>query len=638
MQTPTNWFVFNLAVCDVIIVLFPIPYVVLDQYIEWPFKMIGCKYLVMPTMEMFAGVCVLTHTAISFARYAVISKIKVNMALGGRRLTKIFICLIWCLCFLILSVTIMGEFEMDENEKKCMMKWSSDEKQQVYRISVLLLIYVGPMLLTGYSYYKIHNIVDKSFHHVDGFLPYDMLISRRRKKQQMDRMLTVMYFMFAITTLPYHVLMLLWDFKQIEINDDNVHVIRNTYYLVLNVFYVQILTNPCVLLYMGDEYKKELRKLRIYCCMSRDEARILLQSSVRTTCTEVDRNGTFRKRKEPCYDIMVSTTGNVSLYNEALPWNEQFECTMGNEDGGGGGNGINYNKSDSVPLTEYTYYDDEGSPFLDRSPSMMSSRRRSSGKVLNNFARTKYAHDYVDGLSPDEDGVTLPYNIDRRRSSAKSKKGVAKLLVGEDEVQSPYKGDRRRSSAKSNKGIAKILAMEYKENYTEEELKELDEQVSLFSRRRSSIRKKRKDRKNGIAHNTENDNDALSVKYGDKMVYPKTKLIKNKLEPSLGAIVHIDGQEKTEKSSLLERTLLNRRRNSPSVLNIDIHINTKVVIGKNKVVTIDENNNTRSLFTIPELRNSLIFENEEAQAGVYVSHSERSSIIVVYDPDRETIL
>ena len=48
MQTPTNWFVFNLAICDLAIVIITIPYNLINPFIDWPFGNIGCKYLVMP--------------------------------------------------------------------------------------------------------------------------------------------------------------------------------------------------------------------------------------------------------------------------------------------------------------------------------------------------------------------------------------------------------------------------------------------------------------------------------------------------------------------------------------------------------------------------------------------------------------
>ena len=74
MQTTTNWLVLNLTVADLAIVLITIPYNLINPFISWPFGDIGCKYLIMPTMEHFAGVCVLTHTAISMARYANIKR------------------------------------------------------------------------------------------------------------------------------------------------------------------------------------------------------------------------------------------------------------------------------------------------------------------------------------------------------------------------------------------------------------------------------------------------------------------------------------------------------------------------------------------------------------------------------------
>ena len=70
MQTTTNWLVFNLTIADLTIICITIPYTQINPHISWPFGVWGCKYLIMPTIEHFASVCVLTHTAISLARYA----------------------------------------------------------------------------------------------------------------------------------------------------------------------------------------------------------------------------------------------------------------------------------------------------------------------------------------------------------------------------------------------------------------------------------------------------------------------------------------------------------------------------------------------------------------------------------------
>ena len=156
MKTKTNWLVFNLAIADLLIVLISIPYNLINPYISWPFGYIGCKYLIMPTMEHFAGVCVLTHTAISLARYANIIRPSAEDILSNQVL-KGAILIIWTISFLVLSAPLMGvvgNFVLKftpSNKLDCRISWISERRKRTYRVLVFVLTYVIPMLITGYS-------------------------------------------------------------------------------------------------------------------------------------------------------------------------------------------------------------------------------------------------------------------------------------------------------------------------------------------------------------------------------------------------------------------------------------------------------------------------------------------------------
>ena len=141
MRTTTNCFILNLTICDLFVICTSIPLTVLHHfsaYVNFPFGKIGCKYAVMPVLEHFAGVSVLTHTAICFARYAVISRSSLRKFLKPR-FVWLIIFLIWLLSFLVLSATLMGflgYFEYVESEDGrtyCFLQWVTKERQCAYR-------------------------------------------------------------------------------------------------------------------------------------------------------------------------------------------------------------------------------------------------------------------------------------------------------------------------------------------------------------------------------------------------------------------------------------------------------------------------------------------------------------------------
>ena len=266
MQTPTNWFILNLTICDLFIICISIPLTLVQSLISFPFGRVGCEYLIMPVLEHFASVSVLTHTAISFARYTVIKRSASRGDMKGRCVGFV-IFLIWLLSFLVLSGTLMGilgyfEFFTDVHGRSyCSLRWVTRERRYVYRITVFLLTYVIPMLMTGKSYYTIHTVVRDSFRRVNSLLTESMLRTRSRKLYQMNRTLTVMYTTFAVLTLPFHIFLCLFDFGVVEISATNFIIFD----VFLILFYAQILSNPFVLLYVGDDYRKELRYVRVCC-------------------------------------------------------------------------------------------------------------------------------------------------------------------------------------------------------------------------------------------------------------------------------------------------------------------------------------------------------------------------------------
>ena len=273
MQTPTNWFIFNLSLCDLIIITTTIPFTLIHHpnAADFPFGVIGCKYLVMPVLEHFTGVSVLTHTAISLTRYIVIARSRLQTYINAKSVGAM-IAAIWLMSFLVLSGSLMGflgHFELCTFNNtgslvhRCHLVWVSVERQYIYRSVAFTMTYLFPMLLTGLCYYKIHVVVRDSLGRVNSLLTETMLRKRNQKLRAMNVTLTVMYVNFAVLTLPLQILFCIKDFDSSHVVDINMVTVDVCFLL----FYAQILSNPFSLLYAGEEYRKELRHIRV-CCFS----------------------------------------------------------------------------------------------------------------------------------------------------------------------------------------------------------------------------------------------------------------------------------------------------------------------------------------------------------------------------------
>ena len=279
MQTITNLFVFNLAISDLAIVLIVIPTANIFPYVNSPFGELGCRY-VYPIFEHFAGVCVFTHTLLSLARCLIVNSGR-NIQNVKKKHVIAIILGIWVVALLTFSLPLMGivgHFQMvatSANLLQCHLSWVSVERKLAFMIVLFLLTYVTPMVVTGVSYTKIHIAVSKSIKNLYGHISDTMLSSRRRKSRQMDRLLMTMYLMFGITTLPLQVLYLMSGVGLIPLSFSVSFGGRVMFALFLALFYAQVVSNPLVLFYMGEEYRRELYKLSVCCCIKNPRFRRL---------------------------------------------------------------------------------------------------------------------------------------------------------------------------------------------------------------------------------------------------------------------------------------------------------------------------------------------------------------------------
>lgn len=299
MQTITNWFVFNLCICDLFIVLIVIPYNAIIPKIDWPFGTFGCRYL-SPILEHFAGVCVLTHTCLSVARFLVLKS-----AMHGQTLTmkhvRITLALVWLIPFFTMSVALMpglmGNPTVTETNGQlfCYFNINKGDSGDAYKMTAFLLTYVIPMLSTGFAYFKINRIVSENMKTLNGHMSENALQERRNKSKRMNRALMTMYLMFGLTTLPIQTYYLITMAGYTPESD-----VWIVFQFLLTFFYGQVVTNPFVLFYMSAEYRKAVYRLPLFVCRPSHQA---MRHSVRNSIRR------FQRRKKS-RDNTLSSVGS----------------------------------------------------------------------------------------------------------------------------------------------------------------------------------------------------------------------------------------------------------------------------------------------------------------------------------------
>ncbi|XP_046359634.1 RYamide receptor-like [Haliotis cracherodii] len=209
MHTVPNYFIVNLAVSDLLLAVFCIPFtaaVNLKNY--WPFPAVMC-----PVLQYIQGVTVVlssyTLVAMSLDRYIVI--VHPFLKRITPRKTVFVITAIWTVSLAIpLPIFLNSKLVYYSNTSgQCFEVWEDHSKKYTYSVALMVLQYFGPLVILIFSYSKIgYNIWVKNFKSDEGNKRRLQLAAAKKKMIRM--MITVVVF-YALCWLPIHVITILGD-------------------------------------------------------------------------------------------------------------------------------------------------------------------------------------------------------------------------------------------------------------------------------------------------------------------------------------------------------------------------------------------------------------------------------------------
>ncbi|CAG5849372.1 unnamed protein product [Menidia menidia] len=156
--SPTNIFILNLSVADLLFLLFCVPFhATIYTLPEWVFGAFLCKfghYFSFVTML----VSIFTLVAMSVDRYVAVVRSRKSACVRSRRNALGGLCLIWSLS-LLLSVPVgqhqvLTSYPPGSNSTFCWQSWSGASKR-AYKVSILVLGYLLPLLLICCCYARV---------------------------------------------------------------------------------------------------------------------------------------------------------------------------------------------------------------------------------------------------------------------------------------------------------------------------------------------------------------------------------------------------------------------------------------------------------------------------------------------------
>ena len=274
MRNLTHYLIVNMAVADLLITVFHMPYKLQVQITNSEAVMVGgltgkliCK-VVGYTQDVSIACSVLTLTGISIDRFMVVVFPFKRATLNHK--ARYVLIPIWVIsiviCSPLLYVNRMDEYE---GEFFCYEEWTplliseSDSPGRDYTVTLFILLYVLPLIVITVLYSciaaKVWNRHIPGQRHLRHARPYSVA----RKK--LVRMLIIIVCLFAACWLPYHVVFLLQVFNEKYLI---CRIPETTMFYCLFVGHANSAINPCIYFAIHKEYRRGLLQvIRSTCCL-----------------------------------------------------------------------------------------------------------------------------------------------------------------------------------------------------------------------------------------------------------------------------------------------------------------------------------------------------------------------------------
>lgn len=247
MYTTTNFLLTNVAVSDIISLVFFVPGMVL-RFFEHPSGNFGsflCKFV---TMHHVAGISLLvsglTLTLISAERYnALLQPIHLHLKLEKRRVV-IAICLIWGFAIAFVSPLFIEQNYVDEVQD-CHLNWNGNVSRAYW---ALLATIVGiSLFIMTFCYFQIVKAL-----YFENILPHNCSSTEQdiKDKQKIITILITVTVLFFVCFFPFIIV------SAINISTEST-LYKFSYFLV----YTSCFVNPVVYVFQSAKYRAGLKEL-----------------------------------------------------------------------------------------------------------------------------------------------------------------------------------------------------------------------------------------------------------------------------------------------------------------------------------------------------------------------------------------
>lgn len=212
MRTVTNLYLVNLAVADLMLLIYCVPYIAVHYLLtSWPFGQLMCKcwsYLTLVSLS----VNVMTMTALAVDRYYAIVRPLRSRIFRTIRRTITILSVIWISSFIGLLPTVFIKRTVrywDEGTwtEYCVEHWKTANHRTMFTVMLFVAFYLTPLFVISSAYLlmakNLWTSIGPSGHHS----PNIYQLSRTKT----TKLLLVVVLVFAVCWLPTHCVQLSYD-------------------------------------------------------------------------------------------------------------------------------------------------------------------------------------------------------------------------------------------------------------------------------------------------------------------------------------------------------------------------------------------------------------------------------------------
>ncbi|XP_036440048.1 galanin receptor type 1b [Colossoma macropomum] len=252
-RSTTNIFILNLSIADLSFLLFCVPFqATIYSLPEWIFGAFLCKsvhYFVTVTML----VSIFTLVAMSVDRYVAVVLSKKSPCIRNRRNALLGVWLIWLLSLIFAVPVAQHQVVTDHpdapNSSFCWEIWSERVARQTYKVTILVIGYLLPLLLITCCYAKVLYHLHKKIK--------NMSKKSERSKRKTAQTVLLVVAAFLLCWMPHHIIAMWVEFGDFPLNDASFAFRIVSHCLA----YGNSCVNPILYAFLSENFRKACRQV-----------------------------------------------------------------------------------------------------------------------------------------------------------------------------------------------------------------------------------------------------------------------------------------------------------------------------------------------------------------------------------------